>query len=104
VVRAPRAVGERHSARRRAEQGLAPVLDAEGRGEARGPGGESERRQSDSDPALAFLRFRRRLGSHVVSDNYLQNLFGQDHQGSAALVSQFDVVPAGPPPFPFWHK
>ena len=48
--------------------------------------------------------FEEDWGSHVVSDNYLQNLFGQDHQGSAALVSQFDVVPAGPPPFPFSYK
>src|SRR5215469_8075080 len=59
VVRAPRFVGTAgYGARRRAAKGLAPTLDAEGRGKTGGPRGESERREPRPDPALAFIRVR----------------------------------------------
>ena len=48
--------------------------------------------------------FEEEFGKHIVSDSYLATLFSQDHQNSAALVSQFDLMPAGPPPFPFTYK
>jgi phosphatidylserine/phosphatidylglycerophosphate/cardiolipin synthase-like enzyme len=48
--------------------------------------------------------FEQDYGKHVVSDDYLATLFSQDHQNSAALVSQFDLMPAGPPAFPFTYK
>ena len=47
--------------------------------------------------------YKRDCGKHVVAGDYLRKLFAQDTPSHEFMVSNFDLVPAGPPPFPFHY-
>jgi phosphatidylserine/phosphatidylglycerophosphate/cardiolipin synthase-like enzyme len=47
--------------------------------------------------------FTRDCGKHVATGDYLRKLFAQDQPGRDFMVSNFDLVPKGPPAYPFHY-